>query len=483
MDLGADYKNMQLNYTRAGFFFVFFALSALWPFIGLLFSMRGLSEAQNGALSAVSPLCMLVLSPAACYFAQKHAMQVSVIVATVVISSVVCAPVMCYAESKAVIVVASLAYFITSCPYLPLYDEHSQQVLAQQEGSNEEIARRNWGKFRVYGAYGWLIGSPIASAMMQQQQQQLIASSSASPNASIPTAVNDNISNNKSAAGFADSLQRAVVGGDVFLYAPILLVISNVIFLFSVYKTPIAARATSSHSYLEVMWFVVGSPRIVAFCLMLVVLGSGYAAISTFLFVYLSNELNAPPILMGFSLVAALLVEIPLFAYSDTFLKMFSNRSLLLLAAAGWVVRGVGYAALTNPWFVLLLEPLHGLTFGCMWLGGMAFMTQAFPASMANSAVALLHACAMGAGALLGTVASGVLYESLGSARQMFRLFAAFIAVAALTFYVVDAKLLPPPEEKEEGAPKPKEAAEAVEDAEMKTTSSSTVAVVVAATE
>ena len=91
------------------------------------------------------------------------------------------------------------------------------------------------------------------------------------------------------------------------------------------------------------------------------------------------------------------------------------GRAMLLAALAG-VVRW-GAAAIT-AWFpvMAIVEPLHGLTFALLHLACMGMIARVVPAGLAATAQAFYATVAMGATAAIVTLASGILYGSLGPA-------------------------------------------------------------------
>ncbi len=91
------------------------------------------------------------------------------------------------------------------------------------------------------------------------------------------------------------------------------------------------------------------------------------------------------------------------------------RRALLLSASAGVVRWG---AAASTAWFpaLLLVEPLHGLTFALMHLACMDVIAHAVPARLAATAQAFYATVAMGAFSSVVTLVSGPLYGTFGAA-------------------------------------------------------------------
>lgn len=157
------------------------------------------------------------------------------------------------------------------------------------------------------------------------------------------------------------------------------------------------------------------------------VFGIGYSWISTFLFLFLKMpDMNAPDLLLGLTIFFTVLVEIPLFQHSQLLFETFSERKVFAASGVAWIIRVVGYSFLSGSlpglgvWWVLVLEPLHGITFGCMWLSSVRLISRVFPAELTNSGFALLNAFVFGIGPLVGNITGGWLFDLLGP-RAMFR--------------------------------------------------------------
>ena len=103
------------------------------------------------------------------------------------------------------------------------------------------------------------------------------------------------------------------------------------------------------------------------------IMGSAFGVINTFLFLWLL-ELGGTTTLMGFTLIVTVSSEIPSFYFAD---KVLSNPKIGELGVIGiglfaYMLRlsyyaCLGYNFLSNPWYVLFSEVLHGLTFAWIW--------------------------------------------------------------------------------------------------------------------
>eukprot|EP00195_Chlamydomonas_chlamydogama_P009612 CAMPEP_0202895978 /NCGR_PEP_ID=MMETSP1392-20130828/5071_1 /ASSEMBLY_ACC=CAM_ASM_000868 /TAXON_ID=225041 /ORGANISM="Chlamydomonas chlamydogama, Strain SAG 11-48b" /LENGTH=574 /DNA_ID=CAMNT_0049581183 /DNA_START=53 /DNA_END=1777 /DNA_ORIENTATION=- len=144
-----------------------------------------------------------------------------------------------------------------------------------------------------------------------------------------------------------------------------------------------------------------------------IVMGLGFGLIEAYLFLLL-RELGATDLLMGLTLTITCMAEAPVFHFQGRLIKWLGSPDALLdICLAAYVTRLLGYAALPwtpSPWFVLLIEPLHGLTFACGWGAGCekskALAPPGLEATLQGAFQALYFGLGYGTGALLGGIVS-----------------------------------------------------------------------------
>jgi len=110
----------------------------------------------------------------------------------------------------------------------------------------------------------------------------------------------------------------------------------------------------------EVIWFLVN----------LFIHGIFMSLVETFLFIFLLRDFKGSSnVLLGFTIAVMCLFELPVFFYVDRLIKRFELTRLLSLCHIVFSVRCLLYSVLPRccPATVLLVEPLHGITFAMMW--------------------------------------------------------------------------------------------------------------------
>jgi len=119
---------------------------------------------------------------------------------------------------------------------------------------------------------------------------------------------------------------------------------------------------------------------------------------------------------IGWLWAEGVIAEIVLFAFGAQVLRRFSPIALISLGAAAGVIRWLALAWSADIGVLLLVQPLHALTYGATHLGAVCFIARRVQPSMSATAQSLYGGVANGLAMGGGTVLAGVLYERIGGA-------------------------------------------------------------------
>lgn len=122
-------------------------------------------------------------------------------------------------------------------------------------------------------------------------------------------------------------------------------------------------------------------------------------------------------------------VEVVLFAYSGWFLRRVGVKGALALGSAAAAVRWLAYAFDPPLWLLVVLSPLHALSYGATHLGAIHFIGRAIPARACGTGQAIYSSFAAGVAQGIATLASGVVYRAFGGQGYL-----AMAALAAVGF-------------------------------------------------
>merc|ERR1719506_3401017 len=95
------------------------------------------------------------------------------------------------------------------------------------------------------------------------------------------------------------------------------------------------------------------------------------ALVESFLFIFLIRDFDPPAssLLLGSAVAVMCAFELPVFYYVHHIFDRVGLTRLLSCCHVVFAVRCLAYTALPRdaPALVLVIEPLHGVTFACMW--------------------------------------------------------------------------------------------------------------------
>ena len=109
------------------------------------------------------------------------------------------------------------------------------------------------------------------------------------------------------------------------------------------------------------------------------------------------------------------IAEIALFAVAGKFVRGRHPGILFALGATAGIVRWIVLGSSDEFWMIVLVQPLHAMTFGITHLAAVSFIARAIPQQLATSAQSLMATLSMGVFLGSSIWASGPLYEHFGS--------------------------------------------------------------------
>eukprot|EP00747_Dinoflagellata_sp_TGD_P185088 gnl/TRDRNA2_/TRDRNA2_41382_c0_seq2.p1 gnl/TRDRNA2_/TRDRNA2_41382_c0~~gnl/TRDRNA2_/TRDRNA2_41382_c0_seq2.p1 ORF type:complete len:285 (-),score=36.60 gnl/TRDRNA2_/TRDRNA2_41382_c0_seq2:81-935(-) len=152
---------------------------------------------------------------------------------------------------------------------------------------------------------------------------------------------------------------------------------------------------------------------ILSFFAYAVTLGVGMTIVEHLIFL-LFRELNATYFLCGVSVVVTVVFEIPLFQFSKRLLSAFGTSGLLAAAGLCYSFRVVGYTLCPGGWYVLLFEPMHGVTIATFQTASVEMMASITPPAFAATGQAFLGLLRSGVGGTAGNYLGGLIIRLYG---------------------------------------------------------------------
>jgi len=134
-------------------------------------------------------------------------------------------------------------------------------------------------------------------------------------------------------------------------------------------------------------------------------------------------RLGLPTRVAGWAMALGVAVEVMLMAASPFLLRRVGTEKLLSLAIAAGVLRWGLTAMVTEPWAVVAVQSLHGVTFGLFWVAAIHLISSRAEPGVEASSQSVFYLACWGVGGLVAVPLATEVMAAWGS-QVMFGVFA-----------------------------------------------------------
>lgn len=160
-------------------------------------------------------------------------------------------------------------------------------------------------------------------------------------------------------------------------------------------------------------WVLARQPVILRFLGAMALLSSSHAVLYAFGTLYW-RQAGVSDRIIGLLWAEGVIAEILLFAVGSAVVRRLGPARLMLIAAAGGLVRWAALGATTDLTVLFIVQALHALTFGAAHLGAMNFIVRAAPEGYSATAQSLYNALAMSGTIAITVPLMGPVFEAFG---------------------------------------------------------------------
>jgi hypothetical protein len=199
----------------------------------------------------------------------------------------------------------------------------------------------------------------------------------------------------------------------------------------------LSSKTDGKPSFFASFGTMMRSRELLVFYFLLLIIGMSQGLTTSFVFVFL-RSLGAPPILLGISVGINSLSELIFFFFAGGILQLLKPARLLYISVFAHMIRYTAYIILGiygNPWYVFFIDPIHCLTFACMWTAAVSYVQSVSPPGLGATAQGIMGGVFSGLGVGLGIFSAGMLYAHFGS-TTMFISFIICLAFGLLVFSI-----------------------------------------------
>ena len=376
-------RDRDLFKVKAYYFCLYAAAAAFIPFLVIFYERQGLRGSQIGLLTGLPPFISLFAAPlwgSLADLTQQHRRWQTLAILGAITSTLVLSHIGNFAALIPLVVIFALF----AAPIVPFFDNAVMDLL----GNRKDL----YGRQRLWGAIGWGMSAPLIGLLIELQ-----------------------------------GLMWPFWG-----YAGLM-----GLGLLITWTLP-ASSSGLQESFGKGLGTILANRRWIAFLGMVFIGGMSFSIITNFLFLHLLS-LGASTTLMGLSLTAATVSELPVLYFSGWLLTRWQARGLLVAAIFLLGIRLFSYSLLTAPWPVLIIQLLHGPTFSAIWVAGVSYADKIAPSGLGATAQGIFAGVLLGLGSGIGAVLGGRIYENLG-AVAMFQVFS-LLALAALALFQFGSRI------------------------------------------
>ncbi|OQR96183.1 Major Facilitator Superfamily (MFS) [Thraustotheca clavata] len=163
--------------------------------------------------------------------------------------------------------------------------------------------------------------------------------------------------------------------------------------------------------------------------------GLMFGVLSSFLTLNLYELSGHNAQIVGIAIWCETFSELPAFYFADRIIQKVGTVNAMAISILSYGARLTFYALMTNPWYALPFEFLHGCTFSLAWAACTKYIYEAAPRGTEGMMMGILNAVQNGLGRGVGTMVGGYLYNTYG-ASFMWKVTDLGVPVALLGLYV-----------------------------------------------
>ncbi|KAI8506308.1 hypothetical protein Bbelb_157350 [Branchiostoma belcheri] len=176
-------------------------------------------------------------------------------------------------------------------------------------------------------------------------------------------------------------------------------------------------------------------PNELLFLVIMFIIGSSFGAKANFLFWYL-KDIGGSQLLLGLALMISCMGELPFMFFSGKLIRKIGHQQVFQLALFCYAVKFLSYSLIPSPWWVLAIEPLHGITFGAMFSASVTYASLIAPPGMETTMQSIVSAVQFGVGYASGALIGGAIFHAFGGV-VLFRTYAVVCLVSCILYRLI----------------------------------------------
>lgn len=368
------------DHSRIMYFGYYLAIGAFLPYIYLYYERMGFNGLQIGTLAALTvfagTLGALFLSGIAdIYTWHSQILRLGLLLCSISIY------ILSQANSFTALIVIVILYALSNSPIIPILDS-SALVTVKSSGIT-------FGNLRLWGTIGWSISTLLVGILIENYDLRWL------------------------------------------FYCYITFMMFT--FLLSLMRS---TRIPHLSSPLTQGLHHLLRPNFLIFLLAIFFVSMTNGAFHSFFSIYLYG-IGATERFIGFAWTLASLSEIPVMLGSGYIIQKIGAGGLLKVSFVTYAFRWLILSFISTPFWALLVQLLHGLSFAAFLVGGVTYIYKLAPVGLGTTGQAIFNSVSFGLGSIIGSLVAGYFYDTWGLSA-MFRLLFVIAIIGLIVFYLSD---------------------------------------------
>lgn len=353
--------------TIKGFLYTFYSTNVLiTSFLPILFFHQGLTNTEIGLILSIGPVASLIAQPLSGYFSDLWMTNKKVIL--VFLAGFVSSSYFLFQVHSFPFLLS--AYFVMVFFMAPISAQSDS--LSQKTADHLKIA---FGSIRLWGSAGFAITAVLAGEWFSKFGIQHLP-------------------------WLFITLSIITIGFGLFLK-----------------DVKVTERKVSNRDFIGLMT----NRKLFLFLVVIVFVALAHRCNDSFIGLHL-KQLGADESMIGWAWFIGVMTEVIVLALSHIWFKHYHELTFIALAAFLFTLRFSLIALIQDPYILLLVQPLHGLSFGVFFPAAFQYVTKIVNPEVQSTGHILLAMIIFGVSGIAGNLLGGLVMENYGGDTLYFLL-------------------------------------------------------------
>lgn len=369
-------KQNPLRTLRLFIFHYHAANTIIISFLPLYLQYKELSGTEIGWVLAIGPFASIISQPFWGFLSDKYKTIKQMLIATIIGMLIMSIIFFQMNSFLAIFIVAAFFYFFSS-PVGGLSDS-----LAQRRAHDLQVP---FGSIRTWGSLGFAFSSLVVG----------------------------------------EFLARAGVGYIIWPY-----VIFGSILLLIAFKVTDVKAEEAPINFKDIGKIVKNKPFIL-FLLLIMFVTITHRANDSFISIFVT-ELGGSEGFAGIAWFIALISEATIFATAGIWFRKYHPITFVIIASILYTIRWSLYGVVSNPYIILVLQAMHGMTFAMFYVAALDYVSRIVPSILQSSGHLIFYSVMFGVSGIFGSLGGGFMMEYY-SLHQLYLIMGAMAAVGVVS--------------------------------------------------